>query len=95
MRFHFVLNFFIESQSYISLQLLVFRQTVNVVVKVYTFTVVYSCSGVLVQVDSNDSSEVRQASEYFGTLPGLRPIKTALLDDGLLLIYESSKSKRL
>ena len=50
-------------------------------------------SGVLVELDSNDVSEVKKTMEYFGKLSDWRPIKTALLDDGLLLVYENSDSE--
>ena len=51
-------------------------------------------SGVLIELDSSDASEVKKTMEYFGKLSDWRPIKTdALLEDGLLLVYENSDSK--
>ena len=50
------------------------------------------CSGVLIQVDGDDVSKISQTVEYFQKLSGRQPIKTALLDDGLLLVYEDRKS---
>ena len=51
------------------------------------------CSGVLVVIDSDNLTEVNRVLKYFARIPGRQPIQTALLDDGLLLIYEHRKSK--
>ena len=57
----------------------------------FTFSDAFFCSEILVQIDSNDKTEIKQVWEYFGKNLSSKPVKTALLDDGLLLIYENHK----
>ena len=61
------------------------------VLLIYAFVFYFSC--LLVSKDSKDQLSEEEILYYFENLSGWKPIKIERIRDGILLVYDSRKSK--